>query len=58
MVAELEASFSREELTVKLIEGDQGIFDVKLGDELLYSKHGTGRFPQLREVPDLIRPRL
>lgn len=34
----------------KLIEGGGGIFDVKAGGKLIYSKHETGRFPEHDEI--------
>jgi len=40
----------KHDLTVELIDGGGGIFDVKLGDKLIYSKHQTGRFPEHDEV--------
>lgn len=57
-MAELETAFTRDEVTVSLIKGDKGIFDVKLDGELVYSKFETGHFPRLREIQDLIKPRL
>ncbi len=34
----------------RLIKGDNGIFDVKLDGEMIFSKHETGRFPESEEV--------
>ena len=34
----------------ELIKGKEGIFDVRLNGELIYSKHETGRFPEDAEV--------
>lgn len=36
------------------MKGDNGIFDVEVDGELIYSKHRTGRFPEDREVIDAI----
>tara|TARA_B100000902_G_scaffold344968_1_gene350681 strand:+ start:402 stop:545 length:144 start_codon:yes stop_codon:yes gene_type:complete len=33
-----------------LIPGYKGIFDVKVNDTLIYSKHATGRFPEPEEI--------
>ena len=33
-----------------LIEGDKGVFDVVVDGELIWSKHETGRFPELDEI--------
>ena len=38
----------------QLIEGGKGIFDVKVDGELIFSKHETGRFPEVREILDRI----
>ena len=40
-----------------LIEGGGGIFDVKLDDELIFSKHEVNRFPEGDEVLDTIADR-
>jgi selT/selW/selH-like putative selenoprotein len=40
-----------------LIEGGGGIFDVKLDDELIFSKHQVDRFPEGDEVLDAIGSR-
>jgi selenoprotein W-related protein len=40
-----------------LIEGKGGVFDVKLGDTLLYSKHETGQFPEHDLIIKAIRER-
>jgi selT/selW/selH-like putative selenoprotein len=33
-----------------LIRGDNGIFDVRVDGELLFSKHAEGRFPDEDEI--------
>ncbi len=33
-----------------LIEGDKGVFDVVVDGDLIWSKHETGRFPELDEI--------
>ncbi len=35
---------------VELIDGDRGIFDVWVNDELTFSKHTEGRFPEIEEI--------
>ena len=37
-------------VSLTLIPGDKGIFDVKVNGTLIYSKHITGRFPKPGEV--------
>lgn len=41
-----------------LIPGGGGVFDVTLGDELIYCKHATGHHADPQEVLDAIRKRL
>jgi selenoprotein W-related protein len=33
-----------------LIKGKDGIFDVVVDDDLIFSKHKTGRFPKKEEI--------
>ena len=37
-------------MTAELIKGGKGIFDVRADDELIFSKHEVGRFPEHDEV--------
>jgi selenoprotein W-related protein len=41
-----------------LIKGRGGVFEVTLGDELIYSKKATGRFPEPGEVEALLAGKL
>ena len=34
----------------ELVRGDNGVFDVVVDGELIYSKHQTGRFPDPDEI--------
>jgi selenoprotein W-related protein len=52
LAAALKESFDSETL---LIEGGQGIFDVRLEGELIFSKDEVGRFPENDEVIQLVR---
>lgn len=40
-----------------MIKGTGGIFEVRLGDELIYSKKATGRFPTPGEVTAILKAR-
>jgi len=40
---------------VELIQGKNGIFDVVVDGELVFSKHKTGRFPQSDEITRMLR---
>ena len=47
MEAELRADTN---LTIELVEGDRGVFDVRAGDALIFSKRAEGRFPTAMEI--------
>lgn len=44
----------QKSLEVELIEGSNGIFDVKVDGKLVFSKYETGRFPKPGEVAKLL----
>lgn len=52
MAASLKREFGIE---AELIRGTNGVFDVVADDQLIYSKHKTGRFPDDGEVEARIR---
>jgi selT/selW/selH-like putative selenoprotein len=39
------------------VKGDDGIFDVEVDGDLVYSKHETGRFPEESEIVEILRTR-
>jgi len=41
-----------------LIRGSGGVFEVKLGDQPVFSKKATGRFPEPGEVETSLSERL
>jgi selT/selW/selH-like putative selenoprotein len=41
-----------------LIKGQDGVFEVKIDGERVYSKRDTGRFPNAGEVEELLATRL
>lgn len=43
---------------VNIIPSSGGVFEVKFGDELIFSKKDLGRFPNENEVEDIIRKKL
>jgi|TARA_B100000959_G_scaffold185050_1_gene193577 selT/selW/selH-like putative selenoprotein len=46
-------------LEVELLPGSEGIFDVELDGELIFSKHQAGeRFPERDEVEGFIRSKI
>ncbi|MBI3039086.1 SelT/SelW/SelH family protein [bacterium] len=42
-------------LEPKLIQGSQGIFDVAIDGEIVFSKYSQGRFPEDSEILDAIK---
>ena len=40
---------------VELIEGKNGIFDVVVGSDLIFSKQKVGRFPENNEILEMLR---
>ena len=47
---EIMSEYQHKMVSLTLLTGDKGIFDVKVNGTLIYSKHATGRFPELGEV--------
>ncbi len=43
---------------IALIPGSGGRFEVRLDGEVLFSRHPHGRFPEPREIKELIRDRI
>ncbi|GAB5500135.1 MAG: hypothetical protein PsegKO_24460 [Pseudohongiellaceae bacterium] len=39
----------------RLLAGGGGVFDVMVNDDLLFSKHDSGRFPDVGEIASLIQ---
>jgi selenoprotein W-related protein len=58
MAQELLVTFETELGEVALIPGTGGIFEVKLNGELIYSRKEAGRFPESKELKQLIRDRI
>jgi selenoprotein W-related protein len=50
---ELGAAFS--DISVELIPGHGGVFEVRLDDKLIYTKSDTGRFPDAGEIIGIIK---
>ena len=43
---------------VQIIPSSGGVFEVSLGDELIFSKKNLGRFPENSEIDDALKQRL
>lgn len=58
MAQELLTTFESELGGVLLKPGTGGIFEVRLNGETLYSRKAEGRFPESKELKQLIRDRI
>jgi selenoprotein W-related protein len=50
LAAELKRAFPDRVRDVRLIKGSGGVFEVRSGEQLLFSKRDLGRFPEPGEV--------
>jgi selenoprotein W-related protein len=55
---EVLTTFVSELGEVALIPGTGGAFTVRLDGEVLWSRAGAGRFPEIKELKQLIRDRI
>ncbi len=58
MAQELLTTFDSDLGRVSLVPGTGGIFDVRLNGELLFSRNKQERFPESKELKQLIRDRI
>ena len=58
MAQELLTTFADELGEVALIPGAGGIFEVRLNGERLWNKKQAGRYPEPKEIKQLIRDRV
>jgi len=58
MAQEVLTTFETELGEVALVPGTGGVFDVRLDGELIYSRKEAGRFPESKELKQLIRDRI
>lgn len=58
MAQELLTTFEQELSGVNLKPGTGGIFEVRLNNELLFSRKNAERFPESKELKQLIRDRI
>jgi selenoprotein W-related protein len=55
---ELLTTFQDEMGGVTLIPGTGGVFEVRIGGDLLWSRKAEGRFPEMKELKQRIRDRI
>ena len=55
MAQELLTTFQSEIGEVALIPGTGGVFEIRLDSEVIWSRVGEGRFPEIKEVKQRVR---
>ena len=55
MAQELLLTFEQDVGGVTLVPGTGGVFDVRVGDALVWSRAKEGRFPDIKELKRLVR---
>ena len=58
MAQELLMTFGEDIGEVALIPGTGGIFDIRVDGEMIYSKKSAGRFPEAKELKQLVRDKI
>jgi len=58
MAQELLTTFEKEVGEVALVPGKDAVFEVRLDREVIFSRKQEGRFPELKELKQLVRDRI
>ena len=58
MAQELLTTFEKEVVEVALIPGKDAVFEVRLDGEVIFSRKHEGKFPELKELKQLVRDRI
>jgi selenoprotein W-related protein len=58
MAQELLMTFDTDLGEVALVPGSGGVFEVRVAGELVWSKRDQGRFPESKELKQLVRDRV
>ena len=58
MAQELLTTFEAELGEVALIPGTGGVFEIRLQGKTIWSRNSEGRFPESKEIKQLIRDRI
>lgn len=58
LAQELLTTFEEELGEVALQPGTGGIFEIRIGDDLIWSRKEEGRFPEAKEVKQRVRNRV
>jgi selenoprotein W-related protein len=55
MAQELLTTFNTDITSLALVPGTGGIFEVRLNDAVIFSRKEVGRFPESKELKQLVR---
>ncbi len=58
MLQELLLTFEAELSQAALVPGTGGVFEVRVDGETIWSRTDRGRFPELKELKQLVRARV
>jgi len=58
MAQELLTTFEAELGEVALRPGTGGVFEIRVNDQLLWSRADAGRFPDIKELKQLVRDQI
>ncbi len=58
MAQELLTTFADELREVALAPGKGGVFEIRVGEDLLWSRQEQGRFPEIKELKQLVRDKI
>lgn len=58
MAQELLSTFEAEIGEVALVPGSGAVYDIRINGELLFSRKKEGRFPDIKELKQLVRGRI
>ena len=58
LAQELLFTFGQDLACVKLVPGRDGVFRVSLDEEIIFERASAGRFPESKELKQLIRDRI
>lgn len=58
MAQELLTTFPAEIGELALVPGTGGVFEIRVNDELVWSRKEQGRFPDIKELKQLVRDRI
>ena len=58
MLQELLITFEAELGQAALVPGTSGVFEVRVDGETIWSRKELGRFPELKELKQLVRDRV